>query len=81
MRCSCKVCGTYMVQREQGVESGCVCPACFYTCSACVTPEGGQPLSADQLRSVLLSRQYLDRAEEGYSDPFHGPLRPEEYED
>ena len=38
MRCSCKVCGTYMVQREQGVESGCVCPECFYTCSACVTP-------------------------------------------
>ena len=81
MRCSCKVCGTYMVQREQGVQSGCVCPECFYTCSACISPEGGQPLSADQLRSVLMSRQFLDREEEGYSDPFHSPMRPEEYED
>ena len=81
MRCSCKVCGTYMVQREQGVESGCVCPECFYTCSACISPEGGQPLSADQLRSVLMSRQFLDREEEGYSDPFHSPMKPEEYED
>ena len=69
MRCSCKVCGTYMVQREQGVQSGCVCPQCFYTCCA------------DQLRSVLLSRQFLDREESGYSDPFHSPMRPEEYED
>ena len=44
-------------------------------------PEGGQPLSPDQLRTVLLNRQFLDREDEGYSDPFHGPLRPEEYED
>ena len=38
-------------------------------------------LSPDQLRSVLLSRQFLDREESGYADPFHGPMRPEEYED
>ena len=81
MRCSCRVCGTYMVQREQGVESGCVCPTCFATCSACVTPEGGQPLSPEQLRAVLLSRRFQDQAEEGYADPFHGPMGPEEYED
>lgn len=81
MRCSCKVCGTYMVQREQGVQSGCVCPECFYTCSACVTPEGGNPLSPDQLRAVLLNRRFLDREEEGYADPFHGPMGPQEYED
>ena len=81
MRCSCKVCGTYMVQREQGVESSCVCPECLYTCSACVTPEGGSPLNPDRLRSFLLSRQVLDRENEGYSGPVHGPMRPEEYED
>lgn len=81
MRCSCKVCGTYMVQREQGVKSGCVCPACFYACAACISPEGGKPLGPDQLRSLLLSRQLLDREEEGCADPFPGPMRPEEYED
>ena len=36
MRCSCQKCGEYMVQREQGVESMCVGPNCFNTCSACM---------------------------------------------
>ena len=80
MRCSCYNCGTYMVHAES-THLGCVCPECLYTCSACVTPEGGSPLNPDQLRSFLLSRQFLDRENEGYSDPFHGPMRPEEYED
>ena len=46
-----------------------------------MTPEGGSPLSPDQLRAVLLNRQFLDREEDGYADPFHGPMKPEEYED
>ena len=81
MRCSCKVCGTYMVQQEKGVESGCVCPQCFFTCSACVTPEGGRPLNPDELRSAFLSRQLLESIDDGFSDPFHSPMRPEEYDD
>ena len=29
MRCSCHECGVYMAQSE-GLELGCVCPACGY---------------------------------------------------
>jgi len=49
--------------------------------SARSVSEGGQPLSPDQLRAVLLNRQFLDQEEDGYSDPFHGPMKPDEYED
>ena len=34
MRCSCRVCGTYMVQVEHGLQSGCKCPDCG-TCCGC----------------------------------------------
>ena len=33
MRCSCQVCGTYMVHAES-LELGCVCPECGYRCKA-----------------------------------------------
>jgi len=35
MRCSCHECDTYMNQSE-GLELGCVCPACGYRCKACL---------------------------------------------
>ncbi len=35
MRCSCKECGTYMVQAESD-HLGCVCPDCGYRCSDCL---------------------------------------------
>ncbi len=35
MRCSCKECGTYMVQAESD-RLGCVCPECGYRCSDCL---------------------------------------------
>ena len=35
MRCSCQICGTYMVQSE-GLEKGCVCPACLARCKQCL---------------------------------------------
>lgn len=38
MRCSCHNCGTYMAQSE-GLELGCVCPACGYRCKACLGTE------------------------------------------
>ena len=35
MRCSCKACGTYMVQAESRLL-GCVCPDCGYRCNDCL---------------------------------------------
>lgn len=57
MRCSCQRCGTYMVQDEKGVQSRCICPECFFTCSACVSASGGQPLDLDSLRMLALLRE------------------------
>ncbi|MBE5789845.1 MAG: hypothetical protein E7325_09380 [Clostridiales bacterium] len=35
MRCSCKECGTYMIQAESE-RLGCVCPDCGYRCTDCL---------------------------------------------
>lgn len=35
MRCSCKECGTYMVQADSDIM-GCVCPDCGYRCTDCL---------------------------------------------
>ena len=35
MRCSCQVCGTYMVHSES-FGLGCVCPACGQRCKQCL---------------------------------------------
>ena len=35
MRCSCQLCGTYMIQSD-GSELGCVCPDCLHRCKACL---------------------------------------------
>ena len=48
MRCGCPDCGTYMVQREQGLKSGCVCPACFFACADCMGTER-PPANIDEL--------------------------------
>ena len=40
MRCSCQRCGAYMVQDEKGVQSRCICPECFFVCSACIGTSG-----------------------------------------
>ena len=57
MRCSCSRCGAYMVQDEKGVQSRCICPECFFTCSACISTEGGQPLDLDSLRMLAVLRE------------------------
>ncbi len=56
MRCSCRVCGTYMVQDEKGLKSRCICPQCFATCSACMGTIG-DPVSIDDLRFIALQRE------------------------
>ena len=35
MRCSCKECGTYMIQAESD-RLGCICPECGYRCNDCL---------------------------------------------
>ena len=35
MRCSCRSCGTYMVQADD-MKLGCVCPECGERCTACL---------------------------------------------
>lgn len=80
MRCSCKKCGTYMIQQELGAGSRCICPQCFFTCSACVTTEGGAPLSKEGLKELYRARVRFSGEEEA-PDPFHEPLSPKEYED
>ena len=45
MRCSCKVCGIYMIQAESD-HLGCVCPDCGYRCSDCLGTDTVVPRSA-----------------------------------
>ena len=35
MRCSCQVCGTYMVHSES-MQLGCICPECGQRCKQCL---------------------------------------------
>ena len=59
MRCSCRICGTYMVQREHGLASGCVCPDCGFACRDCMGSDR-PPMSAEELRrhvEALRNRQ------------------------
>lgn len=49
MRCSCQVCGTYMVHAES-LELGCVCPGCGYRCKACLGTNS--VLSRDALKHL-----------------------------
>lgn len=34
MRCSCPVCGDFMIHAES--DASCVCPSCLRRCSACL---------------------------------------------
>lgn len=79
MRCSCRSCGAYVVQREKGIASGCVCPECLSTCTLCTMSDGGTPLSPGELASAYRFR-LPDIAEEE-ADPLTGPISPGEYDD
>lgn len=51
MRCACKACGTYMIQTEKGLLSGCLCPACGNACRDCLgSAQGPQSVEALRLR-------------------------------
>lgn len=52
MRCSCRMCGTYMVQVEHGLQSGCKCPDCGNECHDCMGSEQ-PPMSVEQLKERM----------------------------
>lgn len=60
MRCSCQKCGEYMVQDEKGLESRCICPLCFETCSACMGTEQA-PVAGDRFELIAMLRERYDR--------------------
>lgn len=61
MRCSCQNCGTYMVQDEKGLNSRCICPQCFATCSACMGTKQ-LPEHKEGLELIAYLRQRYDDA-------------------
>ena len=48
MRCSCRECGTYMIQAESDLL-GCVCPDCGYRCTDCLGTD--TVVSRDRLKN------------------------------
>lgn len=55
MRCSCKECGTYMVQAESD-HLGCVCPDCGYRCTDCLGTN--TVVSREALRSLAFDPRF-----------------------
>ena len=55
MRCSCKECGTYMVQADSEVL-GCVCPDCGYRCWDCLGTD--TVVSREALRSLAADPRF-----------------------
>lgn len=52
MRCSCQKCGTYMIQSEEGLKSGCRCPDCGHMCRDCMGSIQG-PMTPEELREAF----------------------------
>ncbi len=67
MRCSCHVCGTYMVHSES-LDLGCVCPECGYRCKACLGTN--TVISRDSLKNLKFDMQLMDEI-------FNGPEEPD----
>jgi len=55
MRCSCKVCGAYMIQAESS-RLGCVCPDCGYRCDDCLGTD--TVVSRDQLSRLAADPRF-----------------------
>ena len=66
MRCSCHVCDTYMTQSE-GLELGCVCPACGYRCKACLGTDS--VVSRDALKSIAGNAIIMQDIMNSFKDP------------
>lgn len=72
MRCSCRICGTYMVQVEHGLNSGCKCPDCGAMCHDCMG-SSQPPMSVSELRAQMAMRMRVD-VEAGTEDVDLDPL-------
>ena len=59
MRCSCQICGEYMIQDERGLESRCICPNCFHTCAACMGTVQ-KPATKEELIRLMSERTAID---------------------
>ena len=55
MRCSCKQCGTYMIQTESE-RLGCACPECGYRCDDCLGTN--TVVSRDRLRELAADPRF-----------------------
>lgn len=75
MRCGCPMCGTYMVQRERGLESGCICPACSEKCNACVA-DGQHPSTVEDIRRFRESYDSIPDPEGLYTNVDDNEIRP-----
>lgn len=56
MRCSCKECGTYMVQADSD-KLGCVCPDCGYRCDDCLGTN--TVVSRDMIKNLMFDPRFL----------------------
>ena len=61
MRCSCKQCGTYMIQAESD-HLGCICPDCGYRCNDCLGTN--TVVSRDRLKELAFDPRYWARSNE-----------------
>ncbi|MBQ9007887.1 MAG: hypothetical protein IJ088_00970 [Clostridia bacterium] len=78
MRCSCRRCGTYMIQAE-GTNFGCVCPECLNRCRDCMGTN--TVLSPDQLHAALSARIRADDSWEEPEEEVLGPVTREDFID
>ncbi len=66
MRCSCKICGQYMVQSE-GEKMGCVCTDCGYRCLDCLGTD--TVVSRDHLAALAADPRFRPEAFEDLFRP------------
>lgn len=77
MRCSCKECGTWMVQADSD-KLGCVCTVCGYRCRDCLGTD--TVVSREKLRSLAFDPRFSPDAiaanfdgDEAAEDEARGP--------
>ena len=75
MRCSCKVCDTYMIQAESD-RLGCVCPDCGYRCTDCLGTNTVVP--RDQLKNLAFDPRF---SPESLAASFEEPAEDDWFED
>lgn len=70
MRCSCKNCGVYMIQSDDG-HLGCVCPECGARCRDClgtnsvISAEFFEKLRTDPAMAELFMKRLGDDGDDG----------------